>query len=280
VRTREVETVQTRYRTPLSQDAVGEFEDFEEKEFPMKNKRHIHRNAMAVLALAAIVTLQSLQLATSARSLPGSRAVEANLGTESRTLDTYLDDLARLDKKGLELGNKPALSRAEFDAHQRTADDLKRRLSAVQTALRDAITKLKAAGQWDNLDQIVLAKISNSKFQELVRRDGFKRSLETAASTLSNNANEIDSPLSNLRNKVQARDLGFEPGQSALALRAVPVAYTPSPAAFASKLRCSLAYLRAGISGAFNPGTGPSTKANLGILCFCDGNFCNEYVAQ
>jgi hypothetical protein len=248
----------------------------------MKNNRHNQHKAMVILSLAAFVFLQSLHLTTSARPLPGTVA-DANLSAESRALDSFLADLAKLDKKSLELSKKASLTRTEFDAHQRTADDLKRRLSAVQNALRDAITKLKAAGQWEQLDQIVLAKISNSKFQEFVRRDGFKRTLEAAASTLSNDANEIDSPLSILRNKVQARvqdSIDGPTGRVGLALRAVPVAYTPPPALFKSKARCSLAYLRAGISGAFNPTRGPSERANLGVLCFCDGNFCDEFFAQ
>jgi hypothetical protein len=247
----------------------------------MKNTRHNQHKAMVILSLAAIVFLPSLHLTTSARPLPGTVA-DANLSAESRALDSFLADLAKLDKKSVELSKKSSLTRTEFDAHQRTADDLKRRLSAVQNALRDAITKLKAAGQWEQLDQIVLAKISNSKFQEFVRRDGFKRTLEVAASTLSNDANEIDSPLGILRNKVQAQvqDSIYTPGRGGLALRAVPVANTPPPALFKSKARCSLAYLRAGISGAFNPTRGPSERANLGILCFCDGNFCDEFFAQ
>jgi hypothetical protein len=245
----------------------------------MKNTSYLQHRALAVLTLAALVVLHGLHLASSARALSGA-AVDADLRTESRTLESYLDDLAKLDKKGLELSKKATLTRVEFEAHQRTADDLKRRLSAVQNALRDAITKLKAAGQWENLDQLVLAKITNAKFQELARRDSFKKTLETAAASLSNNASEIDSPLSVLRDKVRAQNFDAESEISTLASRAVRVASPPAPAAFASRLRCSLAYLRAGISGAFNPTTGPSTKANLGILCFCDGNMCNEFVAQ
>jgi hypothetical protein len=49
-----------------------------------------------------------------------------------------------------------------------------------------------------------LAKFNNPTFQDFVRRDGFKHTLEDVAANLSSNAKEISKPLDLLRNRVKA----------------------------------------------------------------------------
>jgi hypothetical protein len=239
----------------------------------MKNAKPNGRKT-AVL-IAAILFLTGLQLATSARTVAGGVA-EVDLSAESRSLDSFVNDLGKFDKKNSELSKKATLTRLEFDTHQRDAESLKGRLAGVQNALREAIRKLKAAGQWDNLDQFVLAKISDPRFQELVRRDGFKKTLEEAASQLSNDASEISKPLDLLRNKIraQAPETVFEPRHSELSSRAVGVAYHPASIMFTTTVRCRISYLRAGITGAF--GGRPSDNSINAVNCFCygDGDSC------
>jgi hypothetical protein len=235
-----------------------------------------YRKLLVICAVIVMLLAQSAKTSVAISSSPLTAAfTDVDLNSEGRVLDAFVNDLANLDKKSAELGKKASLTRAEFDSHQHTADDLKRRLSPVQNALRQIITKLKAAGQWDSLDQIVLAKISDSKFQDLVRRDGFKKSLEEAASGLSNDANQISSPLDVLRNKVSARvqDHISEPGKSVLASRVVRVSYNPASAMLAHNLRCNVAWFRAGITAAFSgSGYTPTDRSHNAVDCYCYAN--------
>jgi hypothetical protein len=222
--------------------------------------------AIVIMMLAQIVTTS---VATTSPA-PAPAFADADINAESKTLDAFVIDLARFDKKSAELGKKATIAHLEYELHERTANDLKRRLSEVQNALREAIRKLKAAGNWDNLDQIVLAKISDARFQAFVRSEGFKKTLEELATGLSNNANEIARPLEALRNKVQGQmqDPIYERGNTA---RVVRVAYTPVPAVAAFNTRCRLAYLRVGFTGAFNKGN-PSDRAQNAFDCYCNGD--------
>jgi uncharacterized protein YukE len=240
----------------------------------MKNQKHSTRRAIVTITIAAVVLFQSFNLAINVEATPRPTP-EADVSAEGRILDSFADALAALEKKQIELGKKATLTRAEFDAHQRNANDLRNRVSAVQNALQEIIRKLKAAGQWDNLDSLVLAKISDSRFQDFARREGFKRILEAAATGLSTDANEITNPLDSLRNKIraQAQDLRFAPDQSPMALRAIPVAYAPANTAFAVSFKCRVAAVRLGVSG-FVHGS-PTREATLGWNCSCFGENCD-----
>jgi hypothetical protein len=242
----------------------------------MENIKPKRRKVALFLALAAIISLMSLQLAISARTVTGVIA-DADLSAEDRILDSFVNDLGKFDKKGLELGKKAALTRLEFDAHQRDAEALRNRVSGVQNALREVIRKLKAAGLWDNLDQIALAKVNDPKYQDFVRRDGFKRLLEDAALNLSGGANDIGKPLDLLRRKIQAQasEGGFEPRNSTLASRAVRVAFQPEPALFRDSLRCRAASLRLGIAGLVHGGTSKVANAFDAYKCACQGVLCD-----
>jgi hypothetical protein len=240
----------------------------------MMNKQKFNYSKLtAICAVVATILIQvvSTSVATTAAS-PSVAFTEADLSSESRTLDSFVTDLAKFDSKGVELAKKASLTRAEFATQEQSANDLKRRVSGIQNALRDAIRKLKAAGQWDSLDQTVLAKISDPNFQSFVRNEGFKKTLEETASGLSNDANQISSPLDGLRNKVQGAV--FEPGTPSLASLAVRVAYTPPPAMLAFNLRCRLASVRLGFTGLFH-GQGHSTnEAIRNFNCQCHGTDC------
>jgi hypothetical protein len=242
----------------------------------MKNAKPKRRKIAVCLALAAIISLMSLQLVISARTITGV-IIDADLSAEDRIIDSFVNDLGKFDKKGLELSKKASLTQAEFNAHQREAENLKNRVANIQNAFREVIRKLKAAGQWDNLDQIALAKVNDRNYQDFVRRDGFKRILDEAASNLSNSAADIGKPLDLLRQKLQAQgsESIFEPPNSTLALRAVPVAFQPEPAVFRDSLRCRAASLRLGIAGLVYGGTPKVAKAFDAYKCACEGVLCD-----
>jgi hypothetical protein len=239
----------------------------------MKTEKYNRRRIIMTLTLIALVLFQGIHLAANVQA--ASRvSIVADLSSEGRTLDSFVDELSAFDKRHAELSKKASLTRLEFEAHQRTANTLKNRVSAVQNALQDIIRKLKAAGQWDKLDAIILAKTSDSRFQDLARRESFKRLLEAASTGLSAEANEISAPLDSLRNQLkgQAHDNLFTPGNSSLALRAIPVAYHPAPAVFAASFRCRLSYLRLGISMAVTKDGKGSKGANDALNCNCFGS--------
>src|SRR5690242_18435306 len=64
-------------------------------------------------------------------------ATSVDLSSELRTLDTFVADLGKLDKKRVELGKKDSLTRAEFNALQNSSDELKRRLATINGALQE-----------------------------------------------------------------------------------------------------------------------------------------------
>jgi hypothetical protein len=233
----------------------------------MKFAQDNRRGAAVVLALVALVLAQSLFQAGSAGASTGVGA-DVNLSSEGRIIDNYVDNLVQYDKKVSEAAKKASLTRAEFDALQLLADDLKRRLSTVQGALRGAVSKLQLAGELANLDQTILRKIVSPRFQALVRNEGFKRTLEEAASGLANDAAEISQPLDALRSKLRAQ--APERGLNPQVLRLVRVAYTTAPVVFGKSLRCRLAYVQGGLSGAYYGR--PSDKSINRVSCYCDAD--------
>lgn len=245
----------------------------------MSKRRFNYRKMTALCAVLATLLIQVATASIATTSPSPAAFTEVDLSSEGRALDAFVNDLITYDKRSAELGRKLSLTRAEFDSHLRTADDLKRRVSSVQNALREAIRKLKAAGQWDNLDQTVLARVSDARFQDFVRREGFKRILEEAASGLSNDATQISSPLDALRNKVtaQSQESIYDTHNSALASRRVRVAYTAEPVMFGLRLRCRLASIRVGLSGAFRGPVGgqASPAAAAAYNCYCFGAGCD-----
>src|SRR5438552_2228193 len=216
------------------------------------NKAKSNRRKFSVIcALVATVFAQCLGTSVAITPRPLKTApTKVDLSSEARTLDDFVNDLFKLDKKGWELAKKASLTRAEFDSLQSSSDDLKRRLSELQNALRAIITKLKDAGEWDDIDSRVAATIDDAATLSRFRQTSFKRELEEQAAELTNHADQISSPFENLRKKISARapDPVFEPAGSASALQTVAVAYHPGPAIVTTGVRCTLAHLRYGAS--------------------------------
>lgn len=249
----------------------------------MKKAKRNYRKLMAVCAILTTIFFQNVASSVAIAPHPPSAVVSAlDLGPEERVLDAFVNDLIKLDKRTAELRKKDSVTGAELEAQQRSADALKRRLSEVQDALREVIRKLKAAGEWDEgLDARVLTKIGDPRAQEVLRRDGFRKSLEEAASQISNDGDQIDSSFGILRNKVKAQlqDSIFGSGGSALPLHIVRVGYTAAPSIVALNLRCRLTSVRVGVSGfvhghatqaaldAENCACHPDTAAMVGLDC-------------
>lgn len=224
----------------------------------------VRMNYGKLMSLCAILAV--LLAPIPAPSVAAAAGNSIDLNSEIRTLDTFVTDLGRLDKKRVELGKKESLTRAEFAVLQNSTDDLKRRLSTVNNTIQGIIRKLKAAGQWDNLDTTVQAKLEDAKFQGLFRRLGFKQILDNATASLAGDADEISQPLEPLRNRVKAQAQDGV-SHSALALRAVRVAY--EPALSTTSFRCRVSLLRFGLSKAFGTSGNPSQGSKDATNCFC-----------
>ena len=224
--------------------------------------------ALAVPAGKSIATTSGM---TSPIASAGTALSDAEISSESRLLDAFVTDLGRFDKKTADLARKVSFTSSELEGQQRVADDLKRRLSAVQNALRQIIIKLKASGQWDRLDEAVLAEVSDPVFRELSRRESFKRTLEDAASGLTNSANDISKPLDALRSKVKAQlqEPVSEPASARLAARPLPVSYSSAGPVFNVSFKCRVAFLRVGFSRAINSSGQASTFATTAVRCYC-----------
>jgi hypothetical protein len=202
-----------------------------------KGKRDVRRVGL-VCALMATVFAPGVRSSV-AITAP---VAKADLSAELRTIDSFGDDLFKLDKRSGELTKKATVSRAEFDSLQTSADALKRRLSDLQNAARAIITKLKASGEFDDLDSKVGAAISEASIRTRFNQSSLKRELEWAAGGLTNDADQITGPLENLRRKVSQRDSDLHSGST------VTVAYYAEPVVFTTGLKCSLAHMRFGLS--------------------------------
>jgi hypothetical protein len=237
----------------------------------MCKERFSYRKVATLGAVMAMVLVQSGGSSGAMRSpLVTVSYSDVDLRSEADALDAYVKDLNSFDRKCAELGKKAFLTREEFDSAQRTADDLKRRLARIQNLLRDTVRKLKEAKRWDGFDEAVLATIKDAKAQARFRQNSFKQTLEDATSRLTNDADEISSPLDGLRGKVGARlqDHFSQKGSPVLAWREVRVAYAPTLATFG--LRCRLAVLRVGLSGAVH---GSATQEAIhGEECACESS--------
>jgi hypothetical protein len=221
--------------------------------------------AAITLVVASMVLLQSAQ--------PVTRAAALDLGSEIRVLDSYVDDLAAFDNKCALLEKKGSLIRTELDPVQARADDLRRRVSVVESSIRSAITKLKAAGEWDRVDATILARITDAKFQQFTRTEGFRRILEGAGTGLSPDAGQINSRLDLLRSKIGARvqEPVSRPAEFGFVARATPVAYRVAPAVTSVTFRCRVSAVRMGLSYAFSsdPTTMRPNRPTAAYNCFC-----------
>jgi hypothetical protein len=240
----------------------------------MRNTTFTCFRFMALCLTVSLTLIQSADQSRAAESATSAASAAVDLGAENRVLETYFNDLGQFGRKCAELEKKKTLTRADLSPVERNSDDLKRRLSSVQSALREVVRKLKAANQWDNLDTVILARVRNTKFQDFVRREGFKRLLEESASQLASEAGQVSLPLDALRKKVSVSTTGFNfrTGMSAFTFHALPTTNAPAPAMAKFSLKCRLTFVIVGVSG-FIHGN-PTDKALETIECACTNDNC------
>jgi len=181
-------------------------------------------------------------------------------------LNKYADDVFAYQKECSRLKAKASLLRTDLDPVQRRSDDLKRRVTEVQNAIREVVRKFKAAKQWDDLDITTAAKITDPGPRAQFQQDSFKQLLEDGASSLSSHANEISIPVDDLRKKLTGRTLS--PYGDVVAFPVVLAAYrVPTPVKFIS-LACTVNRVRNGIIHSLH---GSISNTNcVSTACACD----------
>lgn len=183
---------------------------------------------LAVLAVALIGSNRSTTATIARAAAPG-----VDLANEYRVFARYSDDLVAYDNQVAAADKRTRLVSADFDPLQRKSDDLKGRLSEVQTAARETIRKFKAANEWNDLDKVP-ARITDAGVKALFQESSFRQDLEDAANGLTGHANEISSPLENLRQRLTSRYAADREAQF------IQAGYrAPAPFGFVS-LRCSI----------------------------------------
>ena len=241
----------------------------------MRKSKFICRNLTVICALVGMALVPGKRFLAAS---PPAGSAGADIRSELRVLDAYVIELGRFDRRCADLGKKDFVAQIDFASQQRTADDLRRRVSTVQDSLQAIIRKLKASGEFDNLDQFILSKITDGTSNTFLRREGFKKILETAALQLSNDASQVSNPLDALRAKVNARahESIFETNKPPLALRSVRVSYAPSPAMFDLNLRCRIGWLRIGFSKAFTGDVSQGAQDTVNCHCLGIQSACNS----
>ncbi len=254
----------------------------------MKNSKLNYWKLAALLVTIAIALTQSVNASRSTNGeSPATLFDQPDLGGEARTMDSFIDDFASYNRKGVELSKKSSLTGREFDALERSGNDLKRRVSEFKDALQSITRKLKSAGRWDNLDEEILTRVTNAEDRAfLTRSGGLRHILEDSITQLdSQTADEIVAPLNRLRPKVtaQSRELRLD-GSPEMQWRVIAASYEPpssSPStAVGRSMRCLLATAHYAtnliVRGGSKPSAGSGGTGNLNgnMHCACDGSMC------
>jgi len=214
------------------------------------------KSKLKLTALFAVFALLSAWSVGSSKATnsPGATNTlpEVNINSELQTLNSFGDDLSRLDKKRAGLIKRSSVSETEFTSVKNDHDALRRRVSQLPNAIRSIIQKLKAAGRWDKFDAELLASTKDEKFKASVAEfGGARRLFEDVASQLgrSDSADEILGSLDDVRKKVAAhgQEQFFEPRLPAAEFRLVAASYNPGePMAKRNHAHVALAFGRLG----------------------------------
>jgi len=228
----------------------------------MIKARYIYLSMAAVIVAAASTVIPSMRVST-AKARPA--VVEADLRNEQRIIATYLDDLFALDKEAGALGKRARLVSADLDPVERRSHDLKARLSEVQSAIREIVRKLKAANEWDDLDENIAARLTDARDKSFFQQNGLKKLLEDAANNLASHGSEIDAPIEGLRKKLSSRTLlPYADVQMVRASYEAPVPF------FGTGMKCLMANLQLGLTWRLH---GTESSRNQGQrLCACDSS--------
>src|ERR1051326_8448971 len=124
------------------------------------------KSRFSYLKLAALIAAFAMTLGPYLRTSAGNRVspvTGTDLSNEQRIIARYADDLAAYDKETQTLGKRARLVSSDLDGVQNRSEDLKRRLSEVQNAVREIVRKLKAANEFDDLDTSIVARITDAR---------------------------------------------------------------------------------------------------------------------
>jgi small-conductance mechanosensitive channel len=228
----------------------------------MTKSKSSYFKGIAMTAILALTLIPSIRQ-SSARAEPSAgTGASLDLATEERVLAKYFDDLVSYNKRTRELGKRARLVSTDLAEAQNQSEDLKRRLSEVQNAIRDIVSKLKAAGEWDSLDETILARITDARDKSYFQQNSFKKFLGENYD-LSSYASELSSPLYNLRRKLTSRTAS--PSNDSLNVRA----HHGSAPFTRAGLTCLIGNIQVGIIWRHN-NVESSTHQNERI-CACSG---------
>lgn len=230
---------------------------------------------MAVAAVLAVALIPAMRSSDAKKQPPIVAPAGADLANEDRVIGKYFDDLIAYQQECWEAKKRTALRGSDLDPLQRKSDDLKNRLSDVQNAIREVVRKLKAAGEWDDLDTKLLASTTDSARRSFFQESSFKADLEYAATNLSSQKDEISLPLDNLRKRVARATPGpYSEGKFAI----VPAAYRPSMANMS--FSCRLGAVRIKLIQKLGGNASCQTTDAVSCACnpqrgaVCTGNNC------
>jgi hypothetical protein len=225
-----------------------------------------------VVAVVAITLVPSVRPSMAKNQPPpvGTAASGADLVNEERALAKYFDDLVSYQKECAQVGKKASLLSTDLDPLQRRSDDLKGRLSGVQSIIAEIVKKLKAAKEWDALDTSVAASITDASQRANFQQESFKQLLEESSNNLTSHNSEISIPVDNLRKRLASRTLS--PYGDGADFQIVRAAYeAPAPVKFVS-LACTIGKIRLGLIHRL--GGVPSPETVDRVTCACGGSAC------
>lgn len=205
----------------------------------MTKSRFSHLKTTALIAVFAMTLVPYLR--TSAGSRLSPTVTGADLGNEQRIIAKYVADLAAYDKQTQDLGKRARLVSSDLDGVQKRSEDLKRRLSEVQNAVREIVRKLKAANEFDDLDTNIVSRITDARDKTFFQQNSFKKLLEDSSNGLTGFGSDISTPLDNLRRKVASR--ASSPAGEAVMVRA----HHAAAPFFRNGLQCMLSNIQVGI---------------------------------
>jgi hypothetical protein len=163
----------------------------------------IKLNALRITVIAALLAmaLGPFMVSSTAKVQPAP-ATKTDLTNEERTLSRFFADLSAYSKEVSELDKRPRLASADLEPLQRKSADLKGRLSGVQSSIAEIVRKLKAANEWERLDETLLTGITDARQKTFLQEVSARRLLETAAGNLSSRGGDISGSIENLRKKL------------------------------------------------------------------------------
>lgn len=231
----------------------------------MINSRFSYLKTTALVAVFAMTMVPNLR--TSAVSQPSLPVLTADLSSETRILAKYRDDLVAYNTQTQELGKRGRLVSSDLNDVQNRSEDLKRRLSEVQNAVREIVRKLKAANEFDDVDQTILARITDARDKSYFQQNSYKKLLEDASNNLTSFGNDITTPVDNLRRKL-ASGTASPATDSSVRAHHAPVPF------FRNGLQCMLSNIQVGIVWRMG---GAEDKAHQNTrICACyDGATCS-----